>query len=54
MLDLSLHELKLIAKNRCIKGYKSMSKMRLLSVLKESEKNFDDAKIKKIRKNLIN
>ena len=55
MLNLSLNELKPIARNRNIKGYKSMSKERLLSALNESEsvesaKNFDDAKIKKIRK----
>ena len=42
-------------KNRGIKGYKSMSKEILLSALnesklvKESEKDFDDARIKKIR-----
>ena len=42
-------------KNRGIKGYKSMSKEILLSTLnesklvKESEKDFDDARIKKIR-----
>ena len=55
MLNLSLNELKPIARNRNIKGYKSMSKERLLSALNESEsvesaKNFDDAKIKKIGK----
>ena len=52
MLNLSLKELKLIAENRGIKGYKSMSEDRLLSALKasqslkESEKNFDDTKPK--------
>ena len=41
-------------KFRGIKGYKSISEERLLSVLnnsesaKESEKNFDDARIEKI------
>ena len=55
MLNLSLNELKLIAKSRGIKGYKSMSKERLLSVLNESEsakskKKFDDERLKKIRK----
>ena len=37
MLNLSLKELKLVAKSRGIKGYKSMSKERLLSALSESE-----------------
>ena len=37
MLNLSLNELKLVAKSRGIKDYKSMSKERLLSVLSESE-----------------
>ena len=56
MLKLSLNELKQIAKMRGIKGYKSMSQERLkssineLEPLKESEKNFDDARIKKIKK----
>ena len=56
MLDLSLNKLKAIAKIIDIKGYKSMSKERLLSflneseLLKESEKNFDDARIEKIKK----
>ena len=54
MFDLSLNELKLVAKRKGIKGYKSMSKERLLSVLSESElvgseKNFDDERLKKIR-----
>ena len=54
MLNLSINELKLVAKTRGIKGYKSMSKERLLSVLSESEfvrseKNFDDERLKKIR-----
>ena len=66
MVNLSLNELKLIAKFRDIKGYKSMSEDELLSALngpeslKESEKNFDDPKpkikfsklrIEEIRKN---
>ena len=65
MLNLSLKELKAVAKIRDIKGYKSMSEDRLLSALtaseslKESERNFDDTKpniifsksrIEKIRK----
>ena len=41
MLHLSLKELKLIAKNRHIKGYESMPEDELLTVLKESEMNFD-------------
>ena len=51
MVNLSLNEWKTIAKIRDIKGYKSMSKERLLSVLnrsesvKESGKNIDDARI---------
>ena len=56
MLILSLNELKLIARSRGINDYKSMSKKRLLSALNksetvnESEKNFDNARTKKIRK----
>ena len=55
MLNLSLNELKLVAKSRSINGYKNMSKEKLLSVLSESEsakseKNLDNAKIKNIRK----
>ena len=56
MLDLSLNKLKAIAKIIDIKGYKSMYKERLLSFLneselvKESEKNFDNARIEKIKK----
>ena len=50
IVNLSLNELKTIAKVRGIKGYISMSEERLLSVLnesesvKESEKNFYDQK----------
>ena len=55
MLNLSLNKLKVAAKSRGIKDYKSMSKERLLSALSESElveseKNFDDKRLKKIRK----
>ena len=55
MLNLSLNELKQIAKMRRVKGYNNMSKERLLSVLcesksAESRKNLNNAKIKKIRK----
>ena len=54
MLNLSLNELKQIAKMRRIKGYNNMSKERLLSVLSESQsaknkKNLDNVKTKKIR-----
>ena len=47
MLNLSLNELKLVARSRSIKGYNNMSKERLLSVLSESEsaKSLDNAKI---------
>ena len=37
MLSLSLNDLKLVAKFRGIKGYKNMSKERLLSALRESK-----------------
>ena len=52
--NLSLNELKEIAKMRRVKGYKSMSKEKLLSALDESEsarsgKKFNNARIKKIR-----
>ena len=47
MLNLSLNELKLIAKSRGIKDYKSMSEERLLSSLTESES------VKESEKNLI-
>ena len=45
---------KLLAKERDIKGYESMSEDNLLSALKasESEKNFDKTRIKKIREEL--
>ena len=51
MPNLSLSELKQIAKMRRIKGYKSMSNKRLLSTLDESEsarsiKKFNNARIK--------
>ena len=60
MLNLSLNELKVAAKSRGIKGYKSMPKERLLSALSKtelveriSEKNFVDERLKKIRKDFI-
>ena len=54
MLNLSLIELKLVAKLREIKDYKSISKERILRALSESEsvenrKNLDNTRIKKIR-----
>ena len=59
MPNLPLNKLKQIAKMRHIKGYKSMSKERLLSALDQTESsgsasNFDDARTKKIEKILIN
>ena len=46
ILNLTLNELKQIAKMSHIKGYNNMSKDRLLSVLDESE-SINNAKIKK-------
>ena len=59
MLNPSLNELKLVAKSKGIKGYKSMSKERLLSTLRESESvesknSFDDEILKKLEKILMN
>ena len=48
ILNLTLNELKQIAKVSHIKGYNNMSKDRLLSVLDESE-SINNAKIKKIK-----
>ena len=58
IINLSLNKLKLIVKIRCIKGYKNLSKERLLSALNkselvESEENFHDAKKKKSKKILM-
>ena len=52
MPNLSLNELKQIAKMRRIKGYKNISKERILNALDESEsaKSLDNAKIEKIKK----
>ena len=50
MSDLSLDDLKLIAKRRGIKGYKNMSRKRLLSAF--SKPKIDKEKLKKIRENL--
>ena len=48
MLNLSLKELRLIAKNRDIKGYKGMSEDKLLSMLQESKPKPEPEPIKKI------
>ena len=58
--NLWLNELKLVAKSRGIKGYKRLSKEKLVSTPNESEsvesatalskKSFDDERLKKIRK----
>ena len=51
-LNLSLNELKLVARSRGIKGYKSMSNERLLNALSElveSKNSFGDERLKKIR-----
>ena len=50
MLSLSLKELRLIAKNRDIKGYKSMSKNKLLSIINTPEPRKEKKTIKDIRK----
>ena len=56
MLKLTSDELKAIAEIRGIRSYESMSEERLLSSLnesesvKESDKNFDDGSIEKIKK----
>ena len=57
MLNLSFNESKLVAKSRGIKGYKSISKVKLLSALRESESaesknSFDDERLEKTRKDL--
>ena len=51
MLNLSLTELKQITKTKRIKGYKAMSKERLLNALDDSEsaKSLDYAKMEKIK-----
>ena len=60
MLKPSLNELKQIAEMRGIRSYKIMSDERLISSInelesvKESGKNFDDARIEKIKMISIN
>ena len=50
MLGLSLDDLKLIAKNRGIKGHKNISEKRLISAL--SKPKIDNERLKRIRKGL--
>ena len=50
MLNLSLKELKLIAKNRDIEGYKSISKNKLLSIINTPEPIIENKTIQDIRK----
>ena len=55
MLGTTLDKLKLVAKGRGIKNYKSMSEERLLSALgkqKFIKNNFDNEILKKIREDL--
>ena len=54
MLNLSLKELKVIAKNRGIKGYKNMSKDKLLSMLNTPKPVKEKKTIKNIRKEHFN
>ena len=58
MENLTLEQLRTIAEMRNIRSYESMSKERLTSSVNESkpvkEKNFNDARIKKIKKILVN
>ena len=53
-INLKLDDLKVIAKNRGIRGYKRMSEERSISSINESrpvkEKNFDGARIEQIKK----
>ena len=53
-INLSLNDLETFEKIKGIKGYKSMPEEKLISSInesvKESEKNFDDARIEKIKK----
>ena len=48
MLNLLLKELKVVAKMRGIKGYKSLSENEVLSTLNLSKTNFSEARIEKI------
>ena len=59
MLNLSKSELRLIAKERSISGYKSMSKNELINAIntsepaKSNEKNIFESKRKEIKKSLM-
>ena len=52
MPNLSLNELKQIAKMRRIKGYKNMSKEKLLNALDESKsaKSLNNAKVERLKR----
>ena len=52
MVNLTLDELRLIPRGRGIRNYRNISRERLLSALDESERNFINARIKKIGKYL--
>ena len=54
MLNLSLKELRLVAKNRGVKGYKSMSKSTSLNILNRTEPIKENKTIKDIRKENFN
>ena len=54
MLNLSLKELKLLAKNRGIKGYNSMCKDKLLSMLNTQRPIKENKTIKDISKEKFN
>ena len=54
MLNLSLKELKVIAKNRGIKGYKNISKDKLLSIVNAPEPIKENKTIKDIGKENYN
>ena len=53
MINLSLNELKLIAKSRCIKDYKEKSEEDLIKILNEPKQkiNLSKKEIKEIKKN---
>ena len=50
MINLTTHELRLIAGRRGIKNYKNMSKQKLLSTLNELEHNFKTLSEKGLKK----
>ena len=54
MINVSLNKLKLIEKNRGMKGYKSMSKDELIKILSKADAKitFSKIRIKKIRKEI--